>query len=254
MVAKIDKNESVFVEQTTNRFTADGFVTLNRRITYPSYKSFDDFLDIEKLKALDEFVTRKITEHISTKTEQYFLNAYPLDSISPHQPGAREIWLSTPKFTGESIGDCSLFNELNKPELWQLTPESANFDALMDFVSLLPFKATSRILIIYDDAETSVPAHRDHLSRDLCQEFVWFRTNLKKPFYMLNHQTNEKQYVETYSAWFDTVNQFHGTDPVKGLNFSIRVDGHFTDQFRKQIPFLEENRASAPALWASIGQ
>jgi hypothetical protein len=68
---------------------------------------------------------------------------------------------------------------------------------------------------------------------------------------MLNHETNEKRYVETYTAWFDAVNQFHGTDPVEGLSFSIRVDGRFTDEFRKLIPVPGYNLASAPALWAS---
>jgi hypothetical protein len=49
------------------------------------------------------------------------------------------------------------------------------------------------------------------------------------------------------------VNQFHGTDPGEGLTFSIRVDGSFTDEFRKRIPTPPaENRASTPALWASI--
>ena len=54
-------------------------------------------------------------------------------------------------------------------------------------------------------------------------------TNLRKPFYMLESTTGEKQYVESYSAWFDTVNQFHGTDAHQGPGFSIRVDGVFTD-------------------------
>jgi hypothetical protein len=67
---------------------------------------------------------------------------------------------------------------------------------------------------------------------------------------MLNHQTDEKLYVDSYSAWFDTVNQFHGSDPQEGLSFSIRVDGRFTDAFRKLIPVPEYNLASTPALWA----
>jgi hypothetical protein len=67
---------------------------------------------------------------------------------------------------------------------------------------------------------------------------------------MLDSRTNEKLYVDSYSAWFDTVNQYHGTDEYDGLAFSIRVDGVFTDEFRKQIPVPESNPASAPALWA----
>jgi hypothetical protein len=121
----------------------------------------------------------------------------------------------------------------------------------MDFIETLPFKTTGRMLIIYDDAGKAVPAHRDHIETDVCNEFIWFRTNLKKPFYVLNHETDEKKYVESYSAWFDSVNQYHGSDAVpEGLSFSLRVDGTFTDEFRRQIPKPEFNAASTPSFWA----
>ena len=84
-------------------------------------------------------------------------------------------------------------------------------------------------------------------------DFIWFRTNLRKPFYMLNPESEDKLYVESYTAWFDTVNQFHGTDSCEGLTFSIRVDGVFADAFRERIPVPEVNLASTPALWASLG-
>ena len=69
---------------------------------------------------------------------------------------------------------------------------------------------------------------------------------------MLNHRTGEKRYVESYSAWFDSVNQFHGSDARPGLSFSIRVDGVFTDEFRRRIPVPAANPASTPALWACL--
>ncbi len=223
------------------------------RIKYPCYKSFDEFVDVEQLKSLDDYIADKIRQRIAAKNEEYFLNAYRLDADSPHQPGAREIWLSRPKIT-ESPGDAesSIYDDLDRVDLWELTEQAENFPLLMDFIATLPFKATGRMLIIYDDAATNVPAHRDHLDTEICHEFVWFRTNLRKPFYVLNHKTGEKKYVADYTAWFDSVNQFHGTDPVEGLSFSIRVDGIFSDEFRKLIPKPEVNRASTPALWASI--
>jgi hypothetical protein len=93
----------------------------------------------------------------------------------------------------------------------------------MEFIATLPFKATARMLIMYDPEGRAVTAHRDHISYDLCHEFIWFRTNLRKPFYMLNENTGEKQYVESHSAWFDSVNQFHGGDATGELAISIRV-------------------------------
>jgi hypothetical protein len=139
---------------------------------------------------------------------------------------------------------------LDKIELWNPTEAAQEFSELMDFIATLPFKATGRILIMYDDSPRPVTAHRDHTETELCHEFIWFRTNLKKPFYMLNHKTGEKRYVESYSAWFDSVNQYHGSDTCDGLAFSIRVDGIFTDEFKRQIPRPEYNLSSTPAFWA----
>jgi hypothetical protein len=142
------------------------------------------------------------------------------------------------------------YYNLDRTELWEPSEETAEFAPLLDFIATLPFKATGRMLIMYDDSGRAVSAHKDHDSQELCHEFVWFRTNFAKPFYMLNPETGAKLYVASHSAWFDTVNQFHGADANGGLSISIRVDGIFNDEFRSLIPFPEINRAAAPALWA----
>ena len=221
---------------------------VDSRITYPSYKSFDEFIDLERLKSLDEYIAERISRRIKELTDDYFLNLYRLDAAAPYKPGVREVWLS------RTVSDRQYdYFDLDKPEFWNRTAAAEEFSLLMDFIETLPFKAFGRLLIIYDDSGAAVPAHRDHLKTDVCNEFVWLRTNLRKPFYMLNHKTNEKLYVDGYSAWFDSVNQFHGSDPVDGLSFSIRVDGVFTDEFRKQIPVPKYNLASTPSFWAYTG-
>jgi hypothetical protein len=72
------------------------------------------------------------------------------------------------------------------------TEAAQEFAELMDFIETLPFASKGRMLVIYDDSGKIVPAHRDHLDTEACNEFFWFRTNFKKPFYMLNPDTNEK--------------------------------------------------------------
>jgi fermentation-respiration switch protein FrsA (DUF1100 family) len=120
----------------------------------------------------------------------------------------------------------------------------------MDFIAALPFAATGRMLIMYDPHGRAVTAHRDHDSTDLCHEFIWLRTNCEKPFYVLEPETGAKRYIAGHSAWFDTVNQYHGADATGELAWSIRVDGLFTDEFRAMMPDAAENPASRPALWA----
>ncbi|HEV2866735.1 MAG TPA: hypothetical protein VGX37_09480, partial [Allosphingosinicella sp.] len=143
------------------------------------------------------------------------------------------------------------YYDLDRTELWSRSPDADDFPELMAFIATLPFEATARMLIMYDDSGRAVSAHRDHDRAEHCHEFIWFRTNLAKPFYMLDPASGEKTYVRSHSAWFDTVNQYHGADAAPGLAFSMRVDGVFTDAFRAQIPSGDPaNAAARPALWA----
>ena len=224
---------------------------VDSRINYPSYKSFDEFIDVEHLRALDGYLTERIKRHIKTRKENFFLNLHRLDRNSLYQPGAREIWLTRPAPNAPA----EHFDLPDETDLWQRTEAAEDFVLLLDFIETLPFAATGRMLIIYDDAGTSVPAHRDHLNPDICNEFVWFRTNFRKNLYFLNHETGVRKAVEGYTAWFDAVNQYHGSDAAatgKNLSFSVRVDGRFTDEFRNSIPKPPINPASMPSFWASF--
>jgi len=238
------------LEATTidNTISATGASTARGSdIKYPSFKSFDEFIDVQRLRSLDGYMTRRINRRIRETNDSLFLNQHRLDANSPYRPGAREIWLTRTK-----PGTPYDYLDLDRTELWEQTESAAEFTLLMDFIATLPFKSTGRILVIYDDTGAAVPAHRDHERRDICHDFVWFRTNLTKPFYVLNGATGEKLYVHSYSAWFDTVNQYHGSDAADGLSFSIRVDGHFTDGFGSRIPRSESEPASTPSVWACM--
>ena len=211
---------------------------------YPCYKDLDPFIDVERLKSLDGYIRERLVARLqAAKDLAFYTGPFLLDGRDPTLPGSRLVYLAQ----SEREQD---YYDLDRTELWHPTQEAETFAELSDFIRTLPFESTGRIIIMYDDSGRAVPAHKDHDSVELCHEFIWFRTNLGKPFYMLNPETGEKLYVRSHSAWFDTVNQFHGADPSGGLSFSIRVDGRFDPAFRSRIPFPETNRAAAPALWA----
>ncbi|MCA1619430.1 MAG: hypothetical protein LC795_09005 [Acidobacteria bacterium] len=216
-------------------------------IVYPSYKSLDEFIDVGWLKSLDGYITERVRRRLEAHEDhKFYTGPFRLKEESPDRPGTRMIYLSR-----SSQPDS--YYDLDRPELWEPTPEAKEFAELSEFIRSLPFASTGRMLIMYDDAPRPVTPHRDHDVVEVCHEFVWFRTNLSKPFYMLDHRTREKLYVSSHSAWFDTVNQFHGSDACDGLTFSVRVDGRFTDEFRSLIPRPRVNPASAPSLWACAG-
>jgi hypothetical protein len=203
----------------------------------------DGFIDVERLRSLDAFLVQRIQTRMSADDIAFCTGPFLLESAAPTVPGSRMIYLSRSRAP-------EAYYDLDRCELWEPSEEVAEFAPLMDFIATLPFQATARMLILYDPSGRAVSAHRDHDSAELCHEFIWFRTNFAKPFYMLDPATGEKQYVRSHAAWFDTVNQFHGADATHRLSFSIRVDGMFTEAFRRSIPYPDQNRAAAPSLWA----
>jgi hypothetical protein len=219
----------------------------SRRALYPSYVDLDSFIDVARLKALDGYVRERLERRLERARDlQFYTGPFLLDGRAPDRPGPRMVYLAESS-RGNGL---EAYYDLDDTQVWQPTGDADEFSELMGFIATLPFAATGRMLIIYDDSGRAVPAHRDHDSAEICHEFIWLRTNFDKPFYMLNPETGEKSYVEGHSAWFDSVNQFHGADASGGLSFSIRVDGRFSDSFRRLIPFPDVGRASAPALWA----
>jgi hypothetical protein len=215
--------------------------------TYPSYVSFDRFTDTARLRALDDHLRNRLQRRLKEETDRnFYTGPFTLEGDAPTQPGTRMVNLSRSSMPED-------YYDLDRTEVWSRSEESSEFGELMDFIDTLPFKATARMLIMYDPEGRAVTAHRDHDSTDLCHEFVWFRTNLAKPFYMLDPASGERRYVESHSAWFDTVNQYHGGDATGELAWSIRVDGRFTDAFRALMPPTPANAASLPALWAARG-
>jgi hypothetical protein len=231
--------------ETTSRFAGSGSRPTEANRLYPSYVDLDPLLDVGRLKALDGLLLDGVRRRIDEPRDLKFCTGpFVLNPTDARIPGPQMVYLSRPTVPDN-------YYLLDRPECWEPTEAATEFAPLMDFIATLPFKATARMLIIYDQAGRAVPAHRDHDDIDLCHEFIWFRTNLDKPFYMLDPITNEKRYVRSHAAWFDTVNQFHGADGNGRLSISIRVDGIFDDDFRRRIPASIENKAAAPALWAS---
>jgi hypothetical protein len=225
-----------------------GDAHVDPRVNYPSYKSMDEFIDVVRLRSLDSYIRNRIKRRIlEINDPKFYTGPYTLSEDKAGRPGSRMIYLA------ESKEPDSYF-DLDRTELWRRSEAASEFTLLMDFIATLPFKATGRMLIMYDDVPRAVPAHRDHTETEVLHDFIWFRTNLDKPFYMLNPQTGVKKVVEGYSAWFDTVNQFHGSDEIDKLAFSIRVDGIFTDAFKAKIPMPKINKASTPSYWASFDE
>ena len=234
-------------EEKTAEAAGETFVfgPTHASIRYPSYVSLDHVIDVDRLIALDDYLTEKIRARISDASDKkFYTGPYRLARSSSDRPGSKMIYLANSRLPDN-------YFDLDRAELWETTDDAQEFSRLMDFIGTLPFEVCGRMLIMYDENGGEIPAHRDHVETDVLHEFLWLRTNKKKQLYVLNATNGEKLYVSSYAAWFDTVNQFHGCDASDGLSFSIRIDGRFTEEFRASIPRPSFNAASTPAFWAA---
>ena len=216
---------------------------MSLRAHYPSYVDLDPMIDVARLAALDGYIRERLERRLAAEADlRFYTGPFVLEADAPTLPGSRMVYLAKTDKPDD-------YYELDRCENWHASEDAEEFSELMDFIATLPFAATARMLIMYDAEGRPVTAHRDHDSQELCHEFFWLRTNLDKPFYMLNPASGEKAYVRGHSAWFDTVNQYHGADGTGELSWSIRIDGRFTDAFRAQMPDPGESPASSAALW-----
>jgi hypothetical protein len=99
----------------------------------------------------------------------------------------------------------------------------------------LPFEEIGRILFFIHEHHCEIPIHRDGISyQPHKNEFLWINPKGDKKFFIYNEDTSEKNYVNTSVAFFNDLD-YHGGDPVSSMSWSLRVDGKFTDKFRKQL-------------------
>jgi hypothetical protein len=121
---------------------------------YPSYKDLDSFLDIDRLVALDGFITERLRLRLAAAADrQFYTGPFLLEATAPDRPGSRMIALSRSRAPEN-------YYDLDRAELWEPTEDAEEFAPLMDFIATLPFSATARMLIMYDPEGRAVSPTR----------------------------------------------------------------------------------------------
>lgn len=65
-------------------------------------------------------------------------------------------------------------------------------------------------------------------------EFIHIRPNTKKAFYLWDPESKNKTYLNTRAAWWND-NDWHGGEKIIEQSYSLRIDGKFTEDFRKKL-------------------
>lgn len=120
------------------------------------------------------------------------------------------------------------------------------FSEFKKFVESLPFSEVGRIKIFVNPKNHTVPAHRDHNEYYLnpsrvprhCNEFIWLSSSLKKRLHLVDDESSERIVMDAPVVFFNEVD-LHASDPIDEEHFSIRIDGQFTSELRKNLGLPE---------------
>lgn len=96
------------------------------------------------------------------------------------------------------------------------------------------FEQWGRVVFWLAERGQSSALHRDYPTDDATEpdEFIWLDLTKTKQFFVSDGVT--KSPITSRAAWFNN-RDWHGSEPATQLTYSLRIDGVFTDRFRKEL-------------------
>ena len=126
----------------------------------------------------------------------------------------------------------------------KLTEEAAYFPNVVKWVEKLQgtvFEHIGRVIFFHCDADGIPFEHRDldakngiDVVKPHRNEFIHVRPNTKKAFYIWDPESKDKTYLNCRAAWWNDCD-WHGGERIMEQSYSLRIDGKFTEAFRKQL-------------------
>jgi len=127
----------------------------------------------------------------------------------------------------------------------KLTEEAKYFPNVVRWVENLIveqiFSHIGRVIFFHCEADGIPFEHRDldakngiDVVKPHRNEFIHVRPNTKKAFYIWDPLTQNKTYINTRAAWWND-QDWHGGEKIIEQSYSLRIDGRFTEEFRKKL-------------------
>lgn len=133
----------------------------------------------------------------------------------------------------------------NREKERKMTDEAKYFPSVVEWVLNLQktqiFEHIGRVIFFHCEADGIPFEHRDldaqngiDIIKPHRNEFIHIRPDTKKSFYIWDPKKKNKIYLNTRAAWWNDVD-WHGGERIMEQSYSLRVDGRFTDEFRKRL-------------------
>jgi hypothetical protein len=127
----------------------------------------------------------------------------------------------------------------------KLTEEAEHFPTVVkwieDMIADRIFEHVGRVIFFHCDHDGIPFEHRDlDANNGMDQtfphrnEFIHIRPNTKKAMYLWDPETKNKVYLNSRAAWWND-QDWHGGERIMEQSYSLRIDGKFTEEFRKKL-------------------
>ena len=126
----------------------------------------------------------------------------------------------------------------------KLTEEAEYFPNVVKWVEQLQgpvFEHIGRVIFFHCEADGIPFEHRDLDAKNGMNqtfphrnEFIHVRPNTKKAMYLWDPAKQNKVYLNTRAAWWND-QDWHGGEQIMEQSYSLRIDGKFTEEFRKTL-------------------
>lgn len=126
----------------------------------------------------------------------------------------------------------------------KLTPEAEYFPNVVNWVESMVgtiFQDIGRVIFFHCEADGVPFEHRDLDAKNGMNilfphrnEYIHIRPNTKKAFYVWDPDTKNKIYLNTRAAWWND-QDWHGGEKIMEQSYGLRIDGKFTEEFRKKL-------------------
>ena len=132
----------------------------------------------------------------------------------------------------------------DRTESRKLTEEAEHFPNVVRWIENTVgtiFQDIGRVIFFHCEHDGIPFEHRDldakngmNVTFSHRNEFIHIRPNTKKAFYLWDPEYKNKVYLNTRAAWWND-NDWHGGEKIMEQSYGLRIDGKFTEEFRKKL-------------------
>jgi hypothetical protein len=176
--------------------------------------------------ASDEYGWNKMTHNQQNVFAKLYFHLYNPSTT---------VYLREPK---KGVDGLVAYRKKAYDEMFEWTNNTKNFPRLKEWLDSLigtVFQEYGRIIFFLHEHDCKLLLHRDGVVNvPHKNEFLWINPTEIKKFYVYDENEKVRHDVNSPVVFFNDLDM-HGGDSNECQTWSLRIDGVFTEEFRKQI-------------------